>query len=137
MPVFQARPFVGSFNSTAFHVEDPVAFEHDPMVQRFRRFADVLEGQMPDDPAPCFALAKGMVPRDPLFVGHQPATVVIGEAWEGDPEIDDAQGWIAMFQKHLRPEDGIIVTELGNPVAPGEMLTWVITVEAARCYLPR
>ncbi len=68
----KAGPFLGNFNSAAFHVRDAAALVADPQIKLFERFADVLDGQMPDDPAPCFAVARGTDPRAPFFIGRQP-----------------------------------------------------------------
>ena len=132
-----ARPFLGHFNSTAFHARDPVAFAKDPQMLAFQRRAEVLEGQMPDDPAPCFAIAAGVDPRKPFFIGRQPAELVMSERRAEDPAVDDSEGWIAMFQRHLAEDEGLIVTEWENPAAPEEVLTWVMTGDGVRCYLMR
>lgn len=137
MPRTTATPFLGDFNSTAFHARDPAAVNTDPQVILFQRFADMLEGQMDGDPAPCFAIARGVDPRAPFFVMRQPAEVVINERHADDPEIDDHDGWIAMLQRHLAPDEGLIVTEWRNPTAPGQMLTWAIIDSDARCYMER
>ena len=137
MPRSTVRPFEGDFNSTAFHARDVAAINSDPRVIAFQRFASVLEGQMSDDPAPCFAIAKGVDPRAPLFVMRQPTEVVIGEWREDDPEVDDSNGWITMLQGHIEPDEGLIVTEWNNPAAPDRQLTWAITVDAVRCFADR
>ena len=137
MPSRKASPLLGNFNSTAFHARDAAALIADPQIKLFERFATVLEGQMPDDPAPCFAIARGADPRAPLFVSRQPAEAVISEQHPEDPLVDDGSGWIAMFQRHLAPDEGLIITEWHNPAAPEEMLTWVITGDDARCYSER
>lgn len=137
MPRPKASPFQGDFNSTAFHARDATAINTDAQLILFQRFARVLEGQMDDDPAPCFAIARGVDPRAPFFILRQPAEVVIEERHAGDPEIDDGHGWIAMLQRHITPAEGLIVTEWRNPAAPAQMLTWALTDSAARCYLER
>jgi len=137
MPSLKASPFQGAFNSTAFHARDATTINTDPQLIAFQRFASVLEGQMDGDPAPCFAIARGVDPRAPLFIMRQPADLVIAERHAGDPEIDNSHGWIAMLQRHMAPDEGLIVTEWHNPAAAGQMLTWALTDSAARCYMER
>jgi len=134
MPNLKARALQGDFNSTAFHARDVAAFNADQYVIAFQRFASLLEGQMPDDPARCFAIAKGVNPRAPLFIMRQPAEVVISERRTDDPEVDDCDGWIAMLQRHIAPNEGLIVTEWHNPAASDGQITWAITADAVRCY---
>lgn len=129
------EPLRGSFNSTAFHVREATAWLGDARLAEFRRHADVLEGQMPDDQRPCFAIARGMEPRAPFFIGRQPAECVIGERRADDPAIDDAAGWLALLQRHLVPDEGLVITEWNHPDAPHGMLTWIMTTDDARCFL--
>jgi len=130
-----ARPLMGRFNCTAFHVRDVAAFNADPQVIAFQGIAAVLEGQMDEDPAPCFAIARGIDPRPPFFIMRQPAEVVISERRDEDPNVDDCDGWFAMLQRHLAADEGIFITEWDNPAAPDGQLNWMLTCDAARCYL--
>ncbi len=130
-----ARPLQGRFNCTAFHVRDVGAFNADPQVIAFQAIASVLEGQMDGDPVPCFAIARGIDPRPPFFIMRQPSELVISERRDDDPEIDDRDGWIGMLQRHLADDEGIIITEWGNPAAPDGQLNWVLTFNDVRCYV--
>lgn len=135
MPGPSITPLRGAFNSTAFHVRDPAAWLADARLAELRRHADVLEGQMPDEPQPCFAIVRGTDPRAPFFMGRQPAECVIGERRPDDPGIDDSDGWLALLQRHLAPDEGLVITEWNHPDVPEGMLTWVLTPDDARGYL--
>ncbi len=127
------RPFVGRLTSTAFHVRDPEDFEADTRVLAIRGALDLMVGQLPEDDAPCYCLARDSAPREPFCLKRRPGEVVISEGGHWDPEFLDRDGWLTALQTHVREDDAIVITEHANPDAPSSELMWIITSDRVRC----
>ncbi len=127
------RPFAGRLTSTVFHVRDQDQFEADARVLAIRDTLDLMIGQLPNDEAPCYCLARDSTPREPLCIKRQPGELVISEGGDWDPEYLDQEGWLTALQTHVHEDDAIVITEHANPDAPSSDLMWTITSDRIRC----
>lgn len=129
------KPFHGSIRSSAFHVRDEEAFEDDPEIGTLLTEFDVLQGQRPEDQTPIVCFARDFEAGPTLLVRRLAGLTLLTDQESLQADIDDAQGWIAALQRHLDPDNAIVVEEYLNVGAIGFDLFWVILPEMAACSL--
>lgn len=98
----------GNFYSTAFRVKDDKAFEADPSVVALRRHMEIYTGDTPEGRLNCIT-SKDSQPKTMLRVMHPAIIGLLNDAMPSDVVMDDEFGWLATLQKHLHPDDGIVV----------------------------
>lgn len=102
--------FGGHFYSTAFRVRDESAFSAEVAERGMARSMEIYSGGHDENRVFCIT-SLGDEPRTQLKV-MRPAVLGLIKDTDNPEELpsDDA-GWVALFQKHLHPDYGIVVMQ--------------------------
>lgn len=117
----------GNFYSTAFRVIDEAAFSNDEDVIKLGRQIEIFSGKMDGEVLHCIT-GKGQQPRTMLRVFRPAIMGLLQDAGPSRIPMVDSLGWIAVLQRHLHPDYGIIVI---NEDGAGSDFQTYITKECA------
>jgi hypothetical protein len=98
----------GKFFSTAFRVKDDDAFEGDIGVVDLRHHVDIYSGNEGEETLHCI-VSKDCQPRTKLRVAKLALLGLLADAKASTHVMEDELGWIALLQKHIHEEDGMVV----------------------------
>ena len=98
----------GRFFTTAFRVVDDEGFATDPIVNQMRQSFEFFSGDRAGERLYCL-VQKGGVPETALRVSRSAVMGLLADAKASSVPIQDGFGWIETLQRHLNPEDGIVV----------------------------
>lgn len=102
----------GQFYSTVFRVIDDELFATDARVVDLQRFLDIHRGDESEGRVYCIT-SRGAMPKTRLRVAKQAIAGLLSDAGPSSLPLEDDYGWIATLQKHLHPDLGIIVINVG------------------------
>jgi hypothetical protein len=98
----------GHFFSSAFRVQDDEKFDVDPDIVEMRKHLEFFSGQRDGERMYCLA-GKNDEPGTTMRVARPAIMDLLADARPSNVAIDDDLGWISTLQRHLNPEDGIVV----------------------------
>ncbi len=98
----------GRFFTTAFRVVDDDGFATDPAVDQMRQNIEFFSGEREGERLYCL-VHKGGLPETTLRVARSAVMGLLADAKASSVPIQDGLGWIATLQRHLNPEDGIVI----------------------------
>ena len=98
----------GNLYSTAFRLRDQEAFDADPQAMRIRQKFNIFSGTRDNKRLHRFT-SRGALPPTDLYVARPAILGLLKDAGASAFELGDTEGWIALLQRHLHPDDGIFV----------------------------
>jgi hypothetical protein len=105
----QDADFLVAFYSNAFRVLDERSFVLDPGVEEMSRHLEFFEGHQDGEILRCITHKTGQ-PQMALRWDKHSVAVMADDVLPSTLNISDICPWVETLQKHLHPDDGIIVS---------------------------